>query len=50
MGTPFEPIWVTEALNSPQKGPNMVLDGMFSQPYSQYPVQAQASDLAVYPL
>ena len=32
--------YITEALNRPQKGPNMVLNGQFSQPYSQYPVQA----------
>ena len=43
-------IWVTEALNGPQKGHNMVLNGKFSQPYSQYPVQARASGGAVYPL
>ena len=35
-------IWVTETLNRPQKHPNMVLFGMFSEPYIQYPVQAQA--------
>ena len=33
---------VTEALNRPQKGPNMVLNGKFSQPYGQYPKRAQA--------
>ena len=44
------PMWVTEALNRPQKCPNIVLNGKFSQPHSQYPVQAQASDGAVFPL
>ena len=38
------------ALNGPQKGPNMVLNGKFFQPYSQYPVRAQASDGVVNPL
>ena len=40
---------VKEALNRPQKRPNMVLIGKFSQPYSQYPVRARASGGAVYP-
>ena len=30
--------------------PNMVLNGKFSQPYSQYPVWARALCQAVYPL
>ena len=34
-------IWVTEALNRSQKGPNMVLNGKFSQPYD-HPVWVQA--------
>ena len=34
-------MWVTEALNRPQKRPNMVMYGKFSQPYSQYPVRAR---------
>ena len=38
----LNPIWVTEALNRPQKGPNMELNSKFSQPYSQYSVQARA--------
>ena len=46
----LNPILVTEALNRPQKGPNRVLNGKLSQPYSQYPVRAQASDGAVNPL
>ena len=33
---------VTDALNRPQKHPKIVLYGMFSEPYSQYPVQARA--------
>ena len=33
---------VTEALNRPQKEPNMVIYGVFSQPYSQYSVRARA--------
>ena len=43
-------IWVTETLNGPQKRTNMVLIGMFFQPYSQNPVRAGASDGAVHPL
>ena len=35
-------ILVTEAINRPQKSPNMVLYGMLSQPYIQYPVRARA--------
>ena len=38
----LNPIWVTEALNRHQKGPHMVLNVKFSEPYSQYPVRAQA--------
>ena len=38
MGRYFEPIlnpiWVTEALNRPLKGPNIVLNGKFYQPYN----------------
>ena len=30
----LNPTWVTEALNTPQKGPNMVFNGKLSQPYS----------------
>ena len=42
-------ICVTEALNRPQKPPNMVLyQGKFSQPYSQYPVWARVRCGAVY--
>ena len=44
------PIWVTDSWNSPQMDPNIVLYGKFSQPYSQYTVQARASSEAVYPL
>ena len=33
----------TEALNRPQKGPNMVLNCKFSQPHSQYSVRARVS-------
>ena len=39
----LNPIWVTEALNRPQKGE-------FSQPFSQYAVRVRASVGAVYPL
>ena len=59
----LNPIWVTaEALNGPQKSymiektyhlasymAYMVLYGMFSQPYSQYPVRERASCGPVYP-
>ena len=37
-------IWFTEAINVPQKRPNMELYSMFSQPYIQCPVQARAYD------
>ena len=30
----LKPLWVTEALNRPQKDPNMILNGKLSQPYS----------------
>ena len=44
-------ICVTEALNRPQKPPNMVLyHGKFSQRFSQYPVCAPLTCGAVYPL
>ena len=42
--------WVTEALNRPQKGPNMMLNGKFSQIYSQYPVRVQTLGGTVYSL
>ena len=38
METSFKPYM--EAFNRPQKCPNMVLFGKFSQPYIQYPVRA----------
>ena len=38
----LNPICVTEAFNRPQNGPNFVLNGKFSQPYSQYSVWAGA--------
>ena len=38
----FNPICVTEILNRPSKGPNMVLNCKFSQPFRQYPVRAWA--------
>ena len=37
------PMWVTEALNRLKKGQHMVLNGQFSQPYSEYPVRARAN-------
>ena len=33
----------TDALNRPEKILNMVLNGKFSQPYSQYPALAEPS-------
>ena len=42
MKTHFKPLCDNAALNRPQKHPNMVPYGMFSQPYSLYPVQARA--------
>ena len=33
---------MAKGINRPQKGPNIVLNGKFSQPYSQYLVQARA--------
>ena len=41
MGTPFEPYLDHYGINGLQKGQNMVLNGKFSQPYSQYPVHAR---------
>ena len=38
----YDFLWEPEALNTPQKHTNMVVYGMFSQPYSQYPVRARA--------
>ena len=38
----LNPIWVPGAWNRPQKGLNIEINGKFSQPYSQYPVWAQA--------
>ena len=46
----LNPLQVTEALNRPQKRPNMVLNDKFSQPYSQYSLRAWASDGVVYPM
>ena len=46
----LNPIWVTKALNRPKKRPTMVLNGKFSQPYSEYPVPAWAPGGAVHPL
>ena len=42
----LNPIWVTEALNMPQNGPHMVLNGKFSQSTAQ----ARASGGVIYPL
>ena len=35
-------LWVTEAIDRLQNCPNIVLYGMFPQPYIQYPVRARA--------
>ena len=46
METPFEPYMGHSGI---KKAPNIVLYSKISQPYSQYPLQARASDGAIYP-